>query len=239
VIITKDILTNQLRRDAPKIAVTFDEALKGDLDRVSEMVACTVAILSPRIVGRDLNDDTRGATCARLLNTALTTFIGCVYLARGGFRLQYMTLSRSVVETICTVMHLMIVPDAIREFHSGTFRSTRSIGIANKAMPWFGKMYGYLSDQFVHINPMHSGLNSLAPYKQGDDDLSVIQSNMRMLSWLIFVAAELVFVEETPQPRYWKIISQSDAGNAVTFSPSDDERAWQASFLGVGLEAKE
>ncbi len=196
------------------------------------MLASTVTVLSPRIVGRDLGDHARGATCARILNTAMTTLIACLHLARGGFRLQYMALSRNVLETICTVLHLMVDPNAVNEFHAGRLKSTKSITFANRVVLGFGKLYGSLSDQFVHIGTMHSDLNPLTHYTSGEEPLAVIRSSAKSLSWLLYIAAELVFLEEMPHARFWKIIKRREYGNEVVFNPSDSERAAIREFLG-------
>jgi hypothetical protein len=207
VIITKDVLLNQLQRDCPKIAISFDEFLKDDLEKVSELVASTFTILMPHILGRDLSDEARSATCARLLNTAMTTFIGCIHLARGGFRLQYATLSRSVIETICTVLHLMVSPNALRDFHARKLKSSKSINVAKQVIPIFGNIWGLLSNQFVHITTLHSKLEPLTSYKDGDEDLAFIRLNIKTLAWLLFVSTELTFVEMVARPRYWKIVN--------------------------------
>ena len=190
-------------------------------------------IVLPHILGRDLNDEGRSATCARLLNTATATFVGCVHLARGGFRLQYAILSRSVIETICTVLYLMVSPKALREFHTGKLQSTKSISAAKQVIPIFGEIYGLLSNQFVHITTLHSKLELLTGYKKNDEDLTFIRSNVKTLAWLLFVATELTFIEMVDRPRYWKIVNRREEGNEVQFDPSEEEWAWQAAFLGM------
>lgn len=236
VIVTKDLLINQLQRDCPEIALSFDAALGPSLGQVSEILAEITTMSVRHILGQDLSDQSRSATCARLLNTALSTFVGCIHLARGGFRLQYMTLVRSVVETICTALHLMVDPKALEEFHAGKLRSTRSIGAANKILPGFGRLWGDLSNQFVHITTMHSDLNPVRQYKGQDDDLITILMNMKIVVWLMLVTAELVFVEELEHPRHWKIVSRRTDGNEIAYDPSDEVRAFDATFFGEVLD---
>jgi hypothetical protein len=232
VFVTKDMVINQLKRDTPRIARSFDTAVGGDIEEVSEVIGGVFTILAPQIVGRDLSNQSRGPTCAGLLNTAAATFLGCIHLARGGYRLQYMTLSRSVVETLCTVMHMMVDVNAVSEFHAGSLKSTRSVSAANKVLPVFSRMWGELSNQFVHINTMHSGLNRISSYKADDDDLSVIRMNMKLSVWLLYVATELAFLEYIEHPRYWRIAHQRGDENEIHFDPSDDEKSWQTGFFG-------
>ena len=95
----------------------------------------------------------------------------------------------------------MVEPSALREFHAGRLKSTKSISFANKVIPGFGKIYGELSNQFVHVGTMHSSLNPVKAYNESEEPLSVIRSSMKMIAWLLYVAAELgPVVNYPPQP---------------------------------------
>src|SRR3954471_15580018 len=73
VLVTKDFMLNQLRRDAPRIAGSFDREAGGELDKISELIGQTYGILAPRIVGTDLIGKDLTSTAARLLHHAGTT----------------------------------------------------------------------------------------------------------------------------------------------------------------------
>jgi hypothetical protein len=47
----------------------------------------------------------------------------------------------------------------------------------------------------------------------------------------------LVFIEFVPRPRYWKIVAHHEGGTRVevNYDPSEQERQWQAQFLGVDV----
>lgn len=231
VVVSKNIVPNQLKRDFPKVAASFDSAIGNDLIQVSDLVGQAYGILAPRFVKADFFNQNRGPTCARLLNTAMTTFLGCIHLARGGYRLQCMSLSRSILETVSTVINLMMEPGATEAFHAGKLQSTKSIGIAKKVIPDFGRIYGEFSNEYVHIGSIHTNLNQTTPYKKDDEALGVIRPTMRMMSWLLFVAAELAFVEELEHTRYWKIVGQREDGNEIAYSPSDEELKWQKEYF--------
>lgn len=231
VFISKNIVINQLKRDSPKIAASFDLAIGNDLNKVSELVGQAFGILAPRFLKSDFFDQNRGPTCARLLNTAMITFLGCIHLARGGYRLQCLSLGRSILETVSTVINLMMEPGATEAFHAGKLQSTKSIGVAKKVIPEFGRIYGEFSNEYVHIGGMHSNLNPITAYKKDDEDLNVIRLNMRMMSWLLFIAAELAFVEELEHTRYWKIVGRREECNEVVYSPSDEELKWQKNYF--------
>jgi hypothetical protein len=236
VVITKDILLNQLRRDVPLICASFDAVANDELKQVSDLVSATYGMLSPRLIGRDLTDKDLAPTCARLLHSATTTFTGCVHMARSGFRRQYMMLNRSVVETVSSVLRLTTDPKAFQEFYNDEFSSSKTIHAAKKVLPVFGHLYGMLSNQFVHIGEGHSQFQKIGKYSSDEEALSVILDNMKITSWLIYVATELVFCATVPEPRYWKVLSRHPEGDQVMYAPSEAEKKWQADFFGWNAE---
>jgi hypothetical protein len=115
--------------------------------------------------------------------------------------------------------------------------STKSVTAANKLFPVFGRIYGMLSNEFVHIGENQSAFERMGDYSKDDEGLSVILTSMKAVAWTIYVATELVFVEFVPHPRYWKIIAHREGGTSVEvkYDPSEEERQWQAQFLGADL----
>jgi hypothetical protein len=61
-------------------------------------------------------------------------------------------------------------------------------------------------------------------------------ANMKITSWLIYVATELVFRATVPEPRYWKVVTRQREGDQVMYAPSEAETKWQADFFGWGAE---
>jgi hypothetical protein len=235
ILVTKDFMLNQLRRDAPRIAGSFDECVGGELDKISELVGKTYGILAPKIIGTSLTERDLTSTSARLLHHAGTTFFGAIHLARGGFRRQYMVLVRSVFETIAVVIRLCADPKALANFYAGSKDSTKAISAANKLFPVFGRIYGMLSNEFVHIGENQAAFERMGDYSKDDEDLKLILTSMKLTAWVMYVATELVFIEFVPRPRYWKIVAhhEDDTRVEVNYGPSEEERRWQAQFLGT------
>jgi hypothetical protein len=237
IVVTKDFMLNQLKRDAPRIACSFDGCVGGELDTVSEFVGRTYGILAPKIIGTNLTEKDLTSTSARLLHHAGTTFIGAVLLARGGFRRQYMVLIRSVIEAVAVVIHLCADPKALAKFYAGTMASTKAVTAANKLLPIFGRIYGMLSNEFVHIGENQSAFERMGDYSKDDEDLKLILTSMKVTAWVVYIATELVFVEFVPRPRYWKIVAHHEDGTRVEvkYEPSEEERQWHAQFLGTNV----
>jgi hypothetical protein len=237
ILVTKDFMLNQLRKDSPRIAGSFDECVGSELDKISELVGKTYGILAPKIVGTNLTEQDLTSTSARLLHHAGTTFVGAAHLARGGFRRQYMVVLRPVIETIAVVIQLCADPKALAKFYAGTKSSTKTVTAANKLFPVFGRIYGMLSNEFVHIRENQATFERMGDYSKDDEDLKLILSSMKLIAWVMYVATELVFIEFIPHPRYWKIVAHHDDGTRVevNYDPGEEERRWQAQFLGTDM----
>jgi hypothetical protein len=164
-------MLNQLHRDVPRIALSFDRCAGAELDNISELIGQTYGVLAPRIIGTTLTERDLTSTSARLLHHAGTTYVGAVHLARGGFRRQYMSLIRSVFETTAVVIRLCADPKALANFYAGTLGSTKAVNAANKAFPLLGRIYGMLSNEFVHIGENQSAFERRGDYSTGDEDL--------------------------------------------------------------------
>jgi hypothetical protein len=224
IIVTKDILVNQISRDGPIIAKSFDRLAKGHIRAISAVIADSMTLIFQHMA-TDTED--YKPTCSRLLSSALSAFMASIEVARHGFRRPYGAMARNVVEALATVLSIVIEPRALVEFHAGKLQSTRSISIAKRAIPTFGQHYGLLSEHFVHINRAHAGLEPIVRYEEGEEPFSFIISTLRANAWLIYVVAELVFHDEILSPRYWRYLGQG----AFAYNPSEAERAWQQEFL--------
>lgn len=228
-VITKDVLLKQLHRDCPKIADSFDKIVGEELQNISALLGEAMSILFPQYYSLILDDTSRLAVCSRLLNHSVITFIAGVELARRGYRKQYGSLIRGVLETLSTVLYICRIPEALQQYHDGKLKSSKTIGAANEVIPDFGKLYGLVSNQFLHINKFHERLGDLMNYEEGDEALEFIVSNMKLTSWLIYVASEFAFIESVSEPRY----SQVMGPNTISYNPSEEERRWQAMFFGI------
>jgi hypothetical protein len=230
IFVTKDILINQIHRDAPAIARSFDRLTENDMKEISAVVADAISLLH-RHVAIDATD--YKATCAGLLSSALSTFMASVAVAREGHRRPYGSIARGVIETVCTVLHIAVEDGALEKFHKGALQSTKSVSVAKKVLEPLGPMYGMLSNRFVHINKSHAIFEPTIKYTKGDEALPFILSTLRSNAWLIFVVAELVFHSDVREPRYWKAI-----GEGFVYDPTDDQRGWLERYFRGAFATK-
>lgn len=226
IFVTKDVLVNQLYRDGPAIAASFDKLAKEDIRQISSVMADALGLVFRHI---RLGEEDYKATCAALLSSALSTFIASIEVARHGHRRPYGSIARGIVEVLSTVIHIATEEGALERFHEDKLQSTKSISVAKRAFPPFGPLYGMLSNHFVHINKSHGMFEPTVKFTKHEEPFQFIISTMKAHIWLIYVVAELAFHESLKERRYWKPVS----ANELSYDPSDEEKAWQAEFLGV------
>jgi hypothetical protein len=227
VVVTKDILVNQIYRDGPIIANSFDRLTENDIRAISAILADAMGIIFPHVV---VDAEDYKPTCARLLASATTAFMVSLEVARHGFRRPFGATARTILETLATVLHIIVEPAALGQFNAGILRSTRSVTVAGKVLPLFGRQYGMLSDRFVHISKSHAGLDPIVSYEKDDAALGFIVSTLRATGWLIYAVAELAFYDDVTSPRYWRNVGPG----AFVYDPSDAERNSLREFFRGG-----
>lgn len=225
IFVKKNMLENQLYRDGPQIARSFDRFAKPYVKQASEVFAKAASVILPHLP--KIDSDEFKPTAARLLLTASNSYTASIEVARHGYRRQYGMLSRSVIETLSTVIAIATKEGALEQFHEGKLRSTWCVTVAKKAIPPFGFYYGMLSNEFVHIGPNHAAFEPPSRYRADDEALPFMLNALRSDVWLYLVVAELVFHDEIPRTMFW----QDNAIAGVDFDPSDEVRAWMDSFL--------
>jgi hypothetical protein len=225
IVVTKDYLINQLRRDGPKIARSFDRLIKDDLNATGELLAQVSGLLRHHL--RRLGDDDIQAISARLLANAMSSFIASVEVARHGFRRQYGSVARPVIEALTTILYLQLEEGSLDLFLAGKLNSTKTISKAKGVLPPIGWLYGLLSNEFVHIGPNHAKFEPVLEYQEVDEALKFIGAMMRGNAWLIYVVAELVFHKDVERPRYWR----SHGGGRFEYAPSEREMTWLKEFF--------
>ena len=226
--VSADILVNQLRRDCPRIADSFDALEDGDLAEISDLLsrACFLLLIGQRRTAQD--GDALRNTLAVVSFNAVNTLIGAVALLRQGFHLQAPILVRSILEAVANVLHLLMKAEDLESFHNGTLPLKRVLASAKDVLPPFGSMYGFFSQRFVHISSMHGQHQPLSSYTERSDALVANLQFIRFATWLIYVSTELLFLDVAgTDAKYWRAIQPGQAA----YDPSEDTRNWQQAFL--------
>lgn len=187
--VTNDILVNQIQREGPKIAKSFDQLAAVEMLECSKILGRVIAILMRHLP--DLDDKGSRATIARLLLRSQNGLMASIETARHGFPHEVGVLGRSYLELLATAVSIALNPDVLKQFHDGTLDSTKCIGWANKAIPIFGKLNGILSKNFVHIKQHHSLTLIPKPYEKDDGALIFVTNTLLILFWILGYRANL------------------------------------------------
>ncbi|PXX78844.1 hypothetical protein [Rivihabitans pingtungensis] len=228
VIFTDDMLVNQLHRDGPKIQASFDKLCDKDICELSAFWSKTNGLLYSGLRLAHRNDEALESKCAQLLLNASSSFGAATTLLRLGYLLQPGMVIRSMLEAISTTLYLLQRPNDLAAYESGKLQSPKTLGAAKKAIPQFGQLYGYFSENFAHIGHLHKSITPIAEYKERHDALEVNLGFLRIAAWLLYVTTELLFNDLVENRRYWFPVP-----NGYAFNPSESERAWMSSYFRI------
>lgn len=223
-VVTKDMLTNQIYRDGPRIAATFDGLARGPIRECSEVMSMAQVMLIKHLP--EIEDNGSRATCARLLFSAAHSYVAAIEVARKGYPREFGALMRLIVETIATVLTIAIDGGpTLEKFHQGKLETTRCIGTAKKALPFIGRLNGELSNNFVHIGELKNSIDGATPYKIGDQRLDFVITMMKFMALLLDIVTEVIFSDDIENHRYWK-----KEGKGWKFEPTKETQEWMEKF---------
>lgn len=230
---TEDMLLNTLKRDAVKIASSFDKLCEGHIKEISRLVSTTLMIIDRGKYKASQDKDELTLACLEMLANAINSFSAATTILRNGYRLQPGILIRNILETISTVLHLLIYKDDLGKFRKGHLKSSKTIDSAKQVLSPFGEYYGFFSQEFAHIGNLQQNLHPLTSYNQFDDALKSNIAFLRLTSWLLYVTTELICYKTVNNHRYWQDLGESDQGHMYAYNPSEDERQWLANYLVI------
>jgi hypothetical protein len=141
---TNDMLVNQLHRDGPRVAKSFDRLTKNDIADCSAVFGQVQGVLLrhlPRLGDTDFRRRRPDFYMAR----------ASIEVARHGYPRQYGAIARVLIETLATEIVIAVKAGALEVFHPGTLDSTKCITWSKAVLPPLGQYWGMLSNEFVHI----------------------------------------------------------------------------------------
>jgi hypothetical protein len=232
--VRKNVLLNQITRDAERIAKSFDALHLDDLTRISEQFALAYALLTSGMLRAGKEEDDLRIACGELISNALNSLAAATYLVRGGFVLQPGAIIRSCFESLAVVLHLLQYQTDLEAYRKHEFDSTRAIASAKRVFPPFGKMYGFLSREFTHIGKLHKQLTPIREYTEPYEPLDTNMQFIRTGVWMCYITCELAFLDVVAIPRYWEQLPP-DASDQIAYRycPSAQEKDWMERFLGT------
>ena len=134
---------------------------------------------------------------------------------------------RNILESVSVVLHLMQKPNDLERLQAAELNIPKTINSAKKALPPFGQLYGFFTNQFSHISHFHQTLQTLIEYTERDEALVANLRFLRIALWHLYVAGELLYYDIVTHPRYWKHV----ADGVFAYDPATSEREWMNVFL--------
>lgn len=228
-IFTRDQLINQLQNVCPKIQKSFDITFSQEFRILSSDLS---EILLNQFIGYreavNINNELL-ITCGDLLRNSANTIIATNQTLRCGFRLQSGILLRSVIEMCATVVHLLVKPNDLKKFLADELSSTKSISIADKQIPLFGKIWGVLSNKQIHINSLHTDWYPMKEYNDKEEIPASVTLGMIGVSTMILaIVTELTFINKIEKLKYWQVIRE---GQVEFIPPNASTLSWTIELL--------
>lgn len=206
IIFKEGFIINQLGRDAPRIAQSFDRLCEADLVALDKYASrCFFTTYVGTDKAKTEGKEWREA-CGGLVMNALSTLVAAIDLMRDGFILQPGVLIRTLLEVLTAVLCIVVDKEHWRAFQVDRLRPEAEIATATKVLPVFGPLYGLFSGQFTHVRQFYAQVQPVIDYESRDyEPLAANIRFARMALWLIYVVTELVFYEVS-RPIYWRAL---------------------------------
>lgn len=227
-IFSKNMLSNQIRRDALKIQNSFDVYWNSELVRIDEQYSKACSLIYAVLTTDCYKENIRLVRSAELLTNATNSFTAAALLLRSGFVLQPGILLRTLIESVAIAINLCTDEQALEKYEAGRLDSGYAVKCARAVFPQIAKLYGYYSNQFSHVGEMHKAFTSVTDYAKEDIRVDANISMLKCCALTLYMTAELLYPDFVTAPRYWK----PSEGGGSCFAPDESEKQWLMTFIG-------
>jgi hypothetical protein len=154
------MLMNRVEREARVIAESFDNIASEAVTHLENMYSRAGILVYS---AHQVPIDEPHKTFVTVLTNALKSLTAAFALLRTGWRLQPYLCLRNGMEATSVVIHLIAHPDDLQKFKDGKLDVPKTLKTAKAAIPPIGRLYGILTEQFVHVGKpfWHIGLRKL------------------------------------------------------------------------------
>lgn len=225
--VSRRMLTNELRYERQRFHKSFDATYKESFLDISEQLSRASGMVASAFTNSELsNVDLRAAG---LTTHALKSIEAAVELIRSGFVVQPNVLVRAALEQLAASFAFLTDSRQSKLLDEGLFKSTAAISIATKTFPLVGRLYGMLSEEFVHASDFHSRPQPNIVATTKSVPLNVALSHVRVCLIFALVVAELFVVESSNLTWFWKAFP--NGGWAL--NPDEKVREWMVAFASA------
>jgi hypothetical protein len=221
------MLFNRVDREASEIAKDFDNLCRDYIADIDEVYCVAASLLHCGLEQAKKSRDELRNDLAIVLTNALKSFTAAYSLLRTGWRLQPYLCIRNAFEALSVAIHLAMTPKDFARFKRDELDSTRTFNSAKKLMPIFGKVYGDMSRQFVHVGKPFRYIQQANKYKKEERDLWACLLVLMSFIWLTYEVVELVFYDFVKAPIFWK----RTGDNLYQLAPTAEADAWRTRLV--------
>lgn len=203
-VFSSDMLMNRVNREADEIAKNFDLVTRHQVAHIDELYSSVGAILIMGREGAEQDKDELRTELAVLLSNVLKSYTAAFALLRNGWRLQPFLCIRNSYEGLGLVLHLFANWEDLPQYKSGKLKSTGNFDSAKKLIPHFGKLYGDLSKNFVHVGRPFAYVQKGNLYSENEPELWHCLAQLASLGWIVYQTVELVFYDYVDARLFWR-----------------------------------
>jgi hypothetical protein len=220
------MLMNRVEREACVAAESFD-AITGHAVEHLEQMYFRSAVLLHKVHQAPLEEPYK--TVGVVLTNALKSLTAAFALLRTGWRLQPYSCLRNGIEATSVVIHLVANPGDLRKFKDGKLDVPKTLRAAKMAIPPIGRLYGMLTEEFVHLGKPFWHLQRGNTYTNAEWEMWQCLASVSFFSFIVFIVCELAFYRQLSEHHCWLL--QGDGNLKQTWSP--EIRKWRSEFVTI------
>jgi hypothetical protein len=218
------MLMNRVEREARVTAKSFDAIASVAVTHLEQMYSRS-AILLHSIQQAPMDDPYK--TYAAVLTNALKSMTAAFALLRTGWRLQPYSCLRNGIESISVVAHLVLQPNDLQKFKDGKIDVPKTLRAAKIAIPPIGKLYGMLTEEFVHVGKpfWHSQKGNI--YSESEWQMWQCLAAISFFAFTVLIVSELALCQFVSERHCWTV--QEDGNLRQMWSP--EIKQWREEFV--------
>jgi len=218
---------NRVEREAKVIAAGFDELCAEHVAEIDQIYGAVSALVIAGLKNAEENQDHLREVLATVLSNALKSFTASFSLLRTGWRLQPYQTIRNCMEALSVALHLFMQNEDLAKFERDKLKTTETFKSAEKLMPPFSRIWGHLSGDFSHIGRPFRFIQSGTVYRADEQALWHALGVQMSVIWLAYQVSELVFLNTTAEPLFWKRVGERE----YLLQRTPEAVAWQKKLV--------
>jgi hypothetical protein len=116
----------------------------------------------------------------------------------------------------------------LERFKDGRLESSKTLGSAKAAIPPIGRLYGILSEEFVHVGKPFMHVQKGNVYTESEWEMWQSLAGISNFALMLYLVIELTFIDEVTEPHCWARV-----GTSYTQQWSGEIKTWREAFVRI------